>query len=148
VVILNVEYLENYKDEWERLSLRHPGDSGFDLRCAMEHRCRLLPGQIVTLVAGIKIELPFGYEMQIRPRSGLSAKGLHVVFGTIDSGYRGEIMITLANINGEGYLVVAPGDRVAQGVIQKVHEVSIVEVGTVNPNTSRGSSGLGDSGVK
>ena len=145
-MILKVEYLENYLEEWEKLYFQHHGDSGFDLRCAKASITRLFPGQTVTISTGIKVAVQNGYEMQVRPRSGKSNLGLHVHFGTIDFGYRGEIKIVISNLNMEGFIIINPGDRIAQGVIQRIPEVVLVEIDAVSPNTSRGTNGFGSSG--
>lgn len=103
-----------------------PGDSGFDLR-PIEAR-RLRPHETVKLRTGLALELPEGYELQVRPRSGVTVNTpVHVMLGTVDSGYRGEIGIIVTNTGAKDYHVVA-GERIAQGVIQAVQQFEFVEI--------------------
>ena len=127
------------------------GDVCADLRSIKS--LKIDPGEYKTIRTGIAIELQSGWEAQIRPRSGLAAK--HGLFmtnspGTIDSGYRGEIMVLLANFSKIGYTVVA-GDRIAQIAIRKAPEVQFVEsdksIGYFISSTQRGTDGLGSTGV-
>jgi dUTP pyrophosphatase len=119
-----------------------------------------------TVIAhtGIKMALPPGYEAQVRARSGLAAKGIVVANspGTIDSGYRGEIMVILGSLTGIppfqtgemnkciqcGNTMLEPGDRVAQLVIQPVLDIEFEEVETVSEDTDRGADGIGSTGVR
>ena len=127
------------------------GDVCADLRSIKS--LKIDPGEYKTIRTGIAIELQSGWEGQIRPRSGLAAKhGLFITNspGTIDSGYRGEIMVLLANFSKIEYTVVA-GDRIAQIAIRRVPEVQFTEsektVAAFISTTARGSSGLGSTGV-
>jgi dUTP pyrophosphatase len=97
---------------------------------------------------GIAIELPEGYEAQVRPRSGLSRKGWMAVFGTIDEDYRGDIGITLYNVS-DKHDVHFPkaGERVAQLVIVPVVRANLVEVEELS-DTQRGTGGFGSTGMK
>lgn len=122
------------------------GASGFDFH-TIEH-VTLNPGETHLIDTGLSVELPAGTELQIRPRSGLSAKtGLRVANspGTIDEDYRGPLKIILENT---GVLVeeVQVGDRIAQGVIVPVLRPKIVEASSIN-ETERGASGFGSTGV-
>jgi dUTP pyrophosphatase len=133
---------------------KNMGDAGADLRIARfsgrceEHTtCRLYPGQIHLVDSGISVEIPLGYEGQIRPRSGLGTKGITIVNspGTVDSGYSGSLRIALINIGG-GYFDLTVGDRVAQLVIAPVVRAEFEEVEEL-PETERGSNGFGSTGL-
>ncbi|MEK6974046.1 MAG: dUTP diphosphatase [Nanoarchaeota archaeon] len=121
------------------------GDAGLDLFCINDFS--LLPGEIYSAGTGISIELPKGYEAQIRPRSGLAARyGISIVNspGTIDSGYRGEIKVILINHGSQNYNA-KKGDRIAQMIIHKYEEVGVVELEELS-ETERGDGGLGSTG--
>ncbi len=123
------------------------GASGMDLHSANEQTMTLRPGDVALVPAGIRIELPAGYEAQIRPRSGLAAKhGITVVNapGTIDSDYRGEVKVILGNIGREPFEIVR-GTRMAQMVIQEVLRAEIIECDELN-ETARGAGGFGHTG--
>ncbi|MCE7734452.1 MAG: dUTP diphosphatase [Candidatus Heimdallarchaeota archaeon] len=127
------------------------GDVCADLRSIKS--LKIDPGEYKTIRTGIAIELQMGWEAQIRPRSGLAAKhGLFITNspGTIDSGYRGEIMVLLANFSKKDYTVVA-GDRIAQMAIRKVPDVNFIEsektISAFVSTTTRGATGLGSTGV-
>ena len=122
--------------------------SGYDLHAAVQKSVTLMPGHRALIPTGLKIELPKGYEAQVRPRSGLALKnGLTLLNspGTIDSDYRGEIAVILVNL-GQEPVTINRGDRIAQMVIQQVIDASwrvVEELGA----TERGSGGFGHSGV-
>jgi dUTP pyrophosphatase len=125
------------------------GASGMDLYAAVEADTTLKPGDIKLIPTGIHISLPRGCEAQTRPRSGLALKhGLTIVNspGTIDSDYRGEVGIILANMGKDAY-VVRRGDRIAQLVIHKVERAAIEEVDELD-ETARSEGGFGHTGVK
>lgn len=126
-----------------------PGDSGLDLHlCMPEGRGTLVlnGNQSLCVDTGIAIELPEGYEAQVRPRSGLARKqGVVAVLGTIDNGYRGEIGVTLLN-HSKHQVWLGHGDRIAQLVVAPVALPDVVEV-TELTETERGSSGFGSTGV-
>jgi len=101
------------------------GSSGMDLRANLDESVQLAPGERQLIPTGIFIELPLGYEAQVRPRSGLALKqGLTCVNspGTVDSDYRGELKVILINLSRENQ-VIHHGDRIAQIVVQKVERV-------------------------
>lgn len=107
----------------------------------------IYPGQRVLIPTGLAFEIPFGYEVQIRPRSGLSFKTSLLVCnapGTIDCDYRGEIKIILGNFGNED-VVINHGDRVAQMVIAPVLQAQIQEVSQLS-DTVRGDGGFGSTG--
>ncbi len=123
------------------------GASGMDLFAAVEKDLDLAPGQITLVPTGIAISMPPGYEGQVRPRSGLAANhGLTIVNapGTIDSDYRGEVKIILANLGQKPFQVVR-GMRIAQLVVQPVTRALLVEVEALD-ETRRGSGGFGHTG--
>lgn len=123
------------------------GSSGMDIRASLEAPVTLQPMERVLIPTGLFIELPDGYEVQIRPRSGLAIKqGITCLNtpGTIDADYRGEIKIILINLSGEKQ-VIHPGDRIAQMVMQKVESIrwTVVEQLAV---TERNAGGFGHTG--
>jgi len=124
----------------------NPGDAGLDLRSTIDFT--LQPGEVVKIPVGWAIELPPGYEGQIRPRSGLAWKhGVTVVNapGTIDEGYRDEIKVLLINF-GKSVFYGRAGDRVAQLVIVPVPRIIPVEVSSLTM-TTRGKRGIGSTGI-
>lgn len=130
-------------------SFATPGSSGVDLYAAVDKPLILQPGEISLIPAGIIVEIPPGYEGQVRPRSGLALKhGIGIVNspGTIDSDYRGEVAVILINF-GKSPFTILRGDRIAQMIFHRVEAATIVEVTKVN-NTSRGSGGFGHTGIK
>ena len=123
----------------------HPGDAGADVFAA--GHVVLEPGATALVPTGIAIELPHGYEAQVRPRSGLALKHSVSVLntpGTIDAGYRGEVGVIMIN-HGREPFEINPGDRIAQMVIKPVLEVEMVEAETLS-DTSRGAGGFGSTG--
>lgn len=123
------------------------GDAGFDLSAV--EKVVIHPGQRALVKTGLAFEIPAGFELQIRPRSGLALKkGITCLNspGTIDSGYRGEVGVILIN-HGEDTFVVELGDRIAQGVVNQLPNVVLLETGVLS-ETERGSTGFGSSGVK
>lgn len=124
------------------------GAAGMDLYANVNGEVVIDPGGIKLIPSGISIEVPAGYEAQIRPRSGLAIKnGISLVNtpGTIDSDYRGEINIIMINF-GEKPFVIKRGDRIAQMIINKIEIPSIIEVNELN-NTERGAGGFGSTGL-
>lgn len=123
--------------------------AGMDIRCNIEAAITLQPLERKLIPTGLFIELPAGYEAQIRPRSGLALKrGLTVLNtpGTIDADYRGEVGVILINLSGEAQ-TIEPGERICQMVIAKHESPEVVEV-TELSETERGAGGFGHSGVK
>lgn len=121
------------------------GSAGFDLVAVEEARIHGGGGRAVV-ATGIAMELPPGYEAQVRPRSGLAAKhGLSVLNspGTIDADYRGEVKVIVLNVG--GFYVIKPGDKIAQVVIQRVPDVEFQTVDTLS-DTDRGAGGFGSTG--
>ena len=123
--------------------------AGMDIRCNLSEPITLRPLERRLLPTGLFIELPVGYEAQIRPRSGLALKrGLTVLNtpGTIDADYRGEVGVILINLSSEDQ-TIEPGERICQMVIAK-HEQPALEEVTILNETERGAGGFGHSGVK
>ena len=124
-----------------------PGSSGMDLRANLEQDLELQPMQRALVPTGISIELPEGYEAQVRPRSGMAVKqGITCLNtpGTIDADYRGEIKVILINLSGEQQSL-HHGDRIAQLVVQPVEKVEWVETETIG-QTIRNEGGFGHTG--
>ena len=123
------------------------GSAGMDLKAYLDEPVVLAPGKRALIPTGISIELPPGYEAQIRARSGLALKkGLSLVngIGTIDSDYRGDIGVIIINL-GEEDAVIENGDRIAQMVVAKYERVSW-DVTEELSDTERGSGGFGHTG--
>ncbi len=123
------------------------GSSGMDLRAYTESVIILQPFERRLIPTGLFIELPKGFEAQVRPRSGLAIKqGITCLNspGTVDADYRGELKVVLINLSNEPQ-VLHPGDRIAQMVIQKVEKVALVQVQQIS-STTRGEGGFGHSG--
>lgn len=124
-----------------------PLSAGMDVRADLDHSVTLAPLERAMIPTGLYVELPAGYEMQVRPRSGLAAKhGITVLNspGTIDADYRGEIRVILVNLSGEPFTVEA-GERIAQLVVARHEQVEwepVEELGT----TERGAGGFGSTG--
>ena len=136
----NPKYLPSYA---------HEGDAGADIRAVLDEDIVIPPHEWVAVPTGLYAEIPVGWEIQIRPRSGLALrKGITVLnsVGTVDSNYRGEIKVILVNHSGESFRV-QDGDRVAQMVVAPVTQAEFVEVGELS-DTDRSSGGFGSTGVK
>lgn len=123
--------------------------AGVDLRANIDEPITLKPLERVLVPTGLFMEIPVGYEAQVRPRSGLALKmGITVLNspGTIDADYRGEIRIILVNLSNEPF-VIENGERIAQMVIAAHEQAEWVEVDTLQ-ETERGTGGFGSTGVK
>jgi dUTP pyrophosphatase len=127
-------------------SYARPGDAGADLHAAAD--VVLAPGERALVGTGVAIALPDGHAGFVHPRSGLAARaGLSIVNapGTVDAGYRGEIMVCLVNLDAREAVHIRRGDRIAQLVVQRVEQARFVEVGRL-PGSERGSGGHGSTG--
>lgn len=123
------------------------GSSGMDIRASLTEPVVLQPMERALIPTGIFVEIPDGYEIQVRPRSGLAIKqGITCLNtpGTIDSDYRGEIKVILVNLSGEPQ-TISSGDRIAQMVLQQVPVISWQAVEVIN-ETERGAGGFGHTG--
>ena len=160
---INVPVINKSSNELPKYA--HKGDAGFDLRANVEEiensnylfnaiklndtTIILNPGGRVLIPTGLYMAIPEGYELQIRPRSGLALKhGITVLNtpGTIDAIYRGNIGVILKNDGTESF-IIEQGDRIAQGVLNKVEEANLIETDSLD-ETDRSDSGYGKSGVK
>ncbi|MCL2027645.1 MAG: dUTP diphosphatase [Bacteroidales bacterium] len=122
--------------------------AGMDLRADLNEDVVLKPLERALIPTGLRIELPMGYEAQIRPRSGLAAKhGITVLNspGTIDADYRGEIKVILVNLSNENF-TIKHGERIAQMIISK-HETAVFSVVSELSQTQRGEGGFGHTGT-
>jgi dUTP pyrophosphatase len=124
----------------------HPGDAGADLHATTEVTLR--PGERALVPTGVALAVPEGYVGLVHPRSGLAARhGISMVNapGTIDAGYRGEVLVNLVNLDPHEAFTLRRGDRIAQLVVQQVALCEFVEVDSLD-ETSRGDTGHGASG--
>jgi dUTP pyrophosphatase len=123
------------------------GSSGMDIRAAIDSDTLLPSGKIFLIPTNLSVEIPGGFELQVRPRSGIAAKhGISILNapGTIDSDYRGEIKIILINLSDKEF-VIHRGDRIAQLVLSKVFSAEIIETNKLK-RSKRGKGGFGHSG--
>ena len=126
-----------------------PQSAGMDLRADIDQPITLSPMQRMLIPTGLFMELPEGFEAQVRPRSGLALKhGITVLNtpGTIDSDYRGELKVLLVNLSDTDFTINA-GERIAQMVIAR-HETAVLQVVEQLDETERGTGGYGHTGVK
>ena len=129
-------------------SYQTSGAAGADVTACLDSPAELLPGCRMLVPTGLSFESPEGYEIQVRPRSGLAARhGVTVLNapGTIDSDYRGEVKVLLVNLGQLPY-VIKPGDRIAQLVLSPVARASFVPSSSLS-GTERGGGGFGSTGV-
>ena len=123
------------------------GSAGLDIAAAVKDEIIVPQGKISLIPTNFSVEIPEGYEIQVRPRSGLAVKhGLTVLNspGTIDSDYRGEVKIILINLGEQDYKILR-GERIAQLVVSKVYQAKFSEVKNLN-DSHRGEGGFGHSG--
>lgn len=142
---MKIKIINNSLNELPEYGTEHA--AGMDLRANLLEEVVLKPLERKLIPTGLFIELPIGYEAQVRPRSGLAIKkGVTVLNspGTIDADYRGEIMVILINLSNEDF-VIQHGERIAQMVVA-AHEVVTWDVVEVLQNTSRGEGGFGHTG--
>lgn len=136
----------NLTDDLPLPTYQTAGAAGIDLYANIDYELQPRGGRAM-IPTGLKMSIPDGYEMQVRPRSGLAAKhGISVINapGTIDSDYRGEVCVILVN-HGDTPFHVRRGERIAQGVFSKVYQLPLVEVETLT-ETVRGAGGFGSTG--
>lgn len=123
------------------------GSAGMDICAGIEEPIIIKSGEVELVPTNLSVEIPVGFEIQVRPRSGLAVKhsiGILNSPGTIDSDYRGEVKIILINF-GKKDFVIKPGERIAQLIISRVYTAKLTEVEELN-NTSRGDGGFGHTG--
>lgn len=145
--MIQFKRLENGQD-LELPSYATEGSAGMDIRSAED--TILVEGTTTMVRTGLAVAIPEGYELQVRPRSGLAAKHSITVTnapGTIDSDYRGEICVLLHNL-GDSSFYVNRGDRIAQLVLAKTPRLEIIEVEDFDSTTIRGVGGFGSTGRK
>lgn len=126
-----------------------PLSAGVDLRAALEEPLVLPPLGRALVPTGLYMQIPAGFEGQVRPRSGLAAKhGVTVLNtpGTIDADYRGEIKVILVNLSDSAF-TIEPGERIAQMVFARAEQAQFEEVGSLD-ETQRGAGGFGSTGLK
>lgn len=137
------------KSEYPSPQYATPLSAGMDLKANIKEPVTLEPLERTMVPTGLYIELPAGYEAQVRPRSGLAAKkGVTVINapGTIDADYRGEVCVLLVNLSKEPF-VINPGERIAQMVVARHENVEWVEVEDLS-ESERGAGGFGSTGIK
>ena len=122
----------------------HDTDSGYDLKTTRPFK--LLPNQTKLIPTSLFLELDKNIEAQVRPKSSISAKGVLVHFGTVDSDYRGEVKVVIQNLNDYGVEFEA-GQKIAQIVFCKKTEVVLEHTENISNNTQRGSGGFGSTGA-
>ena len=148
VVMVQLNWLEHGR-ELELPAYQSAGAAGFDICAAVaaDKPVTLAAGERALIPSGFSIAVPDGFELQVRPRSGLAMRhGVTVLNapGTVDSDYRGEVMVLLVNLGGEPFRIER-GERIAQGVLAPVARAELVEAQTL-PDTARGAGGFGSTG--
>ena len=144
----DIEILVQTEDEEWLPFYASTGAAGADVKAAISEPLTLLPQETLLVPTGIKVEIPQGYEIQVRPRSGLALKyGITVLNtpGTIDSDYRGPVQVILIN-HGKAPFVITPGMRIAQLVIQRAIQAKFVFSDSLQI-TARGAAGFGHTGL-
>lgn len=148
---VKVKTLDHYDSSFELPFYATEGAAGADIRASMPEKKSLIvrPGERVLVPTGLSMEIPFGYEVQVRPRSGLSLKSPLMIVnapGTVDCDYRGEVCIIVGNFGKEDF-VIEHGLRIAQLVIAPVIQAKYTTTTTLN-ETKRGAGGFGSTGTK
>ena len=132
-----------YKCDY-KIEKGHYTDSGYDLKA--KYAFKLLPNQTKLIPTSLYLELDKHIEAQVRPKSSISAKGILVHFGTVDSDYRGEVQVVMQNLNQHGVEFEA-GQKIAQIVFNEKTEVVLEQTDTVSNDTDRGIDGFGSTGA-
>lgn len=146
-VPIKIKRLSNGFDDLPLPSYTTTGSSGVDIRAAISEDFIIPPGELRLIPTNLSVEIPEGYEIQVRPRSGLAAKyGISIVNspGTIDSDYRGEIKIIMMNLGREEFKI-SRGDRIAQMVLSKVYKAEFLLSEDLEESI-RGNGGFGHTG--
>jgi dUTP pyrophosphatase len=144
--------IKRLSEDFADIELPHyatSGSAGMDIRAAIKEDVILEPGKVELIPTNLSVEIPVGYEIQVRPRSGLAANhsiGILNSPGTIDSDYRGEIKVILMNFGKEDFKI-SKGDRIAQLILSKIYIAKIEEVKDLN-SSHRGEGGFGHTGKK
>lgn len=145
-VLLILRYSQEFPDI-DPPAYAHIGDAGFDLRAAVPEEGLLVDEfGVFDVPTGLRFDLPHGWELQIRPRSGLS-KYLTVVNapGTIDSAFRGEVKVRISARPGVSY-TIQRGERIAQAVLAPIYRAGLIQVAEITSDTERGEGGFGSTG--
>ena len=132
-----------YKCDYDLIK-GHDTDSGYDLKT--KYAFKLLPNETKLIPTSLYLELDKNIEAQVRPKSSISAKGILVHFGTVDSDYRGEVQVVMQNLNDYGVEFEA-GQKIAQIVFSKKTEVELEQTNSIENNTQRGTGGFGSTGA-
>ena len=132
-----------YKCDYD-LVKGHDTDSGYDLKT--KYAFKLLPNQTKLIPTSLFLELDKNIEAQVRPKSSISAKGIIVHFGTVDSDYRGEVQVVMQNLYQHG-VEFEVGQKIAQIVFSKKTDVELEQTDTISNDTDRGSGGFGSTGA-
>lgn len=144
---INIKRISSDFDDIEMPHYATAGSAGMDVRAAVNDEVILKSGKTILVPTNFSVEIPEGFEIQVRPRSGMAINhsiGILNSPGTIDSDYRGEIKIILFNF-GEEDFIIKRGDRIAQLIISKVYQAVLNEIDELN-TTGRGSGGFGHTG--
>lgn len=132
-----------YKCDYDLIK-GHDTDSGYDLKTTRPFK--LLPNQVKLIPTSLFLKLDKNIEAQVRPKSSISAKGILVHFGTVDSDYRGEVKVVIQNLNDYGVEFEA-GQKIAQIVFSKKTDVELEQTDTISNDTDRGTGGFGSTGA-
>ncbi len=152
--MVNIRFIKSKDSHFVGSMMNYKGDAGIDLPASVCSDVKLYPGETKKIDTGIYLQIPEGYEAQIRPRSGLSSKGILVQIGTVDSGYRGMVRVVITNLNFQsGWrmffpkpFIIKDGDRIAQIVFKPLLDCVLEEVNVLE-ESERGENGFGSSGV-
>lgn len=158
-------YIEKCRDTAKIPEYSNPGDAGMDIYA--DEECMIKPGETILVPTGLKVAIPDGFEIQVRPRSGISLRTklrLSNSPGTIDSGYRDEIRIIISNVSnpesadtirtleknngGDGTYMISKGDRIAQMVLARVPMIDFIETNSVDRIGDNRGGGFGSTGHK
>lgn len=144
-MFLGIKLLDHYGD-LPVPTYAHEGDSGLDIRAAIGDLTMILqPHTTLKIPTGIAFSIEPGYEIQVRPRSSMSAKGILCHLGTVDGTYTGEVFIVLTNLTNEP-LPIRHGDRIAQVVPANLEKATIILMDEITKETTRGANGFGSTG--
>lgn len=127
-----------------QMAIAHEGDVGIDVYAIEDVVLKRFETKVIP--TGVYLELPQGVECQVRPKSGLTSKGVIVHLGTVDNLYRGEIGVNTTNLSENDILTISKGAKIAQLVFKKYENVEIIMVDEVDSNTGRGQDGFGSTG--
>jgi len=144
---IKIKRINNEYDDVPLPEYSTEGSAGMDIRAALKYDLNIAKGEVILVPTNLSVEIPSGYEIQVRPRSGLAIKhGIGILNspGTIDSDYRGEIKIIMINFSKEDF-VIKRGDRIAQLIVSKVYRADLKIENSLN-DSKRGSGGFGHTG--